>query len=169
VWHAARCTLREALLFWRRLTNELVKLGFEINPYVWCVVNKIINGSQCTILWHVDDLKISHINPNVVTSVISSLEGIFGVDAPLTKTRRTKHDYLGMTLDYGDSGKVRITMFDYINSILDCLPANMDGGAPTPSHLFDGSPVSAEHCLDVTMADLIHHCKIVLSLQAGTT
>mmetsp|Transcript_29328 Transcript_29328/g.44391 ORF Transcript_29328/g.44391 Transcript_29328/m.44391 type:complete len:187 (+) Transcript_29328:161-721(+) len=29
----------------------------------WCVANKDIKGSQCTIIWHVDDLKISHKMP----------------------------------------------------------------------------------------------------------
>ena len=32
------------------------------------VANKMINGKQCTMLLHVDDLKISHTDPDVVTS-----------------------------------------------------------------------------------------------------
>jgi hypothetical protein len=30
-------TLRVALLFWKLLTSKLVKRGFVINPYDWCV------------------------------------------------------------------------------------------------------------------------------------
>jgi hypothetical protein len=50
-------------------------------------------------------------------------------------------------------------MFDYVDSILAGLPANMEGKVPTPaaSHLFAVSPTSAEHQLDVTTADLYHH------------
>ena len=49
-------TLQAALLFWCNLSGFLIqKLGFEANPYDFCVVNKIINGSQCTISWHVED------------------------------------------------------------------------------------------------------------------
>jgi hypothetical protein len=33
--------------------------GFELNKYDKCVANKIINGIQSTIAWHVEDLKIS--------------------------------------------------------------------------------------------------------------
>ena len=52
-------TLQAALLFWHNLSGFLIeKLGFEANPHDFCVVNKTINGSQCTISWHVDDLKI---------------------------------------------------------------------------------------------------------------
>ena len=43
-------TLKAALLFWKLLSKKLVKWGFEINPYDWCVANKTINGKQCTIL-----------------------------------------------------------------------------------------------------------------------
>ena len=55
-------TLRAALLFWKLLSKKLVEWGFEINPYDCCVANKMVNGKQCTILWHVDDLKISHVD-----------------------------------------------------------------------------------------------------------
>jgi hypothetical protein len=63
-----------ALLFWKLLTSTLVEMGFIINPYDWCVANKDIDGKQCTILWHVDDLKISHKDPEVVTTIIAQLE-----------------------------------------------------------------------------------------------
>jgi hypothetical protein len=49
-------------------------------------MNKTIDWAQCTILWHVDDLKISHVKPNVVTKVIKQLEAEFGIEAPLAKT-----------------------------------------------------------------------------------
>ena len=48
-------TLKAALLFWKRLSLQLKKWGFKLNPYDPCVANKVINGTQCTILWHVDD------------------------------------------------------------------------------------------------------------------
>ena len=30
-------TLRAALLFWKKLSKQLVSWGFTINPYGWCV------------------------------------------------------------------------------------------------------------------------------------
>jgi hypothetical protein len=53
-------TLEAGLLFWRDLTKNLKKWGFKINPYGWCVANKMIGGKQCTVIWHVDDIKVSH-------------------------------------------------------------------------------------------------------------
>jgi hypothetical protein len=53
-------TLKAALLFYKKLVKDLESIGFIINPYDFCVANKMINGKQMTIIWHVDDLKISH-------------------------------------------------------------------------------------------------------------
>ena len=60
-----------------------------------CVVNKEINGSQCTIVFYVDDNKISHVDPDVVTQVIDEISKKFG---KMKVTRGTKFDYLGMTI-----------------------------------------------------------------------
>ena len=86
-------TLQAALLFWQNLSTELKKWGFEINPYDFCVANKTINGKQCTIVWHVDDLKISHVDPKVVTTIVNLLDAKYGQEivggerAPLTVHR----------------------------------------------------------------------------------
>ena len=42
-------TLCTARLFWEKLSGKLQEWGFEVNPYDSCVVNKMINGKQCTI------------------------------------------------------------------------------------------------------------------------
>ena len=52
-------TLRAARLFWETLSGKLQEWGFVLNPYDSCVANKCVDGQQCTITWHVDDLKIS--------------------------------------------------------------------------------------------------------------
>ena len=126
-------TLKAALLFWKRLSSQLVKWGFELNPYDTWVANKMIKGNQCTILWHIDDLKISHVDADVVTEVIGLLESEFGKETHLTKSRGKVHEYLGMIIDYSIPGKVMFTMIDYIKSMLSELPKDMDGTAPTPA------------------------------------
>ena len=52
--------LRSALLFYRKLVGELIGYGFEVNPYDPWVANMTIKGTQMTVTWHVDDLKVSH-------------------------------------------------------------------------------------------------------------
>jgi hypothetical protein len=86
-------TLKAALLFSKLLSQELTGMGFEVNPYDVCVINKEINGKQCTILWHADDLKISHVDPGVVTNTIAKIEAVFGtIDASLTSDTNTWQD-----------------------------------------------------------------------------
>jgi hypothetical protein len=150
-------TLRAALLFWQKLSKTLQSWGFVINPYDWCVANKIINGKQCTVLWHVDDLKISHADPDVVTHVLDMLSEEFGKEAPLTIRRGKIHEYLGMTLDYSIPGKVQIYMHDYIDNMLSELPADFDGEAATPAanHLFQVNK-NAEKVSEAK-AQLFHH------------
>ena len=132
-------TLKAALLFWKKFTTKLKQWGFEVNPYDWCVMNKTIGGTQCTILWHVDDLKISHVKPNVVTKVIKQLEAEFGIEAPLAETRGKVHEYLGMILDFTTPGKVMVSMKDFIERMPNELPTDMDGEAVTAAanHLFE--------------------------------
>jgi hypothetical protein len=67
-------TLQATLLFWQNLSTQLKEWGFEINPYDFCVANKGINGKQCTIVWHIDNLKISHVESKVVTTISNLLD-----------------------------------------------------------------------------------------------
>jgi len=151
-------TMRASLLFWKKLSQQLVSWGFEINPHDWCVANKTINGKQCTVLWHVDDLKISHLDPDVVTGVINDVSAAFGKDAPITVTRGRVHEYLGMTLDFSEPGKFKVKMIDYVNGMLDSLPDDMSGTAATPAgdHLFEVNNDNPTK-LDEETAQLFHH------------
>ena len=58
--------LRSALLFYRHLVGDLER-SFVINPYDPCVANKQVGGSQMTVCWHVNDLKVSHADAAEVT------------------------------------------------------------------------------------------------------
>jgi hypothetical protein len=141
-------TLRAALLFWKLLSSKLVLWGFEINPYDWWAANKMIDRKQYTVLWHADGLKISHLNPDVNTCILELIEAEFGKESLIPITRGRIHDYLEMTPDYSEKGKVKSKMLDYIEKMLADLPAKMDGEAPTPTanHLFtvDGNQTKVD-------------------------
>jgi hypothetical protein len=70
--------VQSALLWYELFAHTLLDMGYELNPYDSCDANKTIEGSQCTVAWYVDDKKISHINPDVVTMVIEKIEEQFG-------------------------------------------------------------------------------------------
>ena len=62
---ALYCVLVSVVLFYKKLQKDLEGIGFKINPHDICVANQTIQGTQHTMVWHVDDLKSSHINPSV--------------------------------------------------------------------------------------------------------
>ena len=132
-------TLRAARLFWEKLSKQLIdEWGFTPNKYDDCVVNKTVNGQQMTVVWHVDDLKVSHVDAREVEKFVQQMEETFGQENPLTVSRGQVHEYLGMTLDFRTKGEVQISMEHYIDVMLQDAPEEMKGSATTPaaSHLF---------------------------------
>ena len=61
-------------MWYRMFVGTLESLGFTVNPYDKCTANKMIDGKQCTVTWYVDDIKISHVDKSVVTSIIDKLQ-----------------------------------------------------------------------------------------------
>ena len=57
----------------------------------------MIGGKQFTITWHVDDLKLSHVDKKVIDEMIKWIKGLYIQDMRIS--RGEKHDYLGMILD----------------------------------------------------------------------
>ena len=70
-------TIKAALLFYQKFRKDIEAQGFIVNPYDRCVANKIINGSQMTVLWHVDDLKASHKETKVLEEFVQYLRTIY--------------------------------------------------------------------------------------------
>lgn len=54
------------LLCYEHFSDTLKKMGFLINSYDMCIANKTVNEKQCTILWYVDNIKVSHVDESVV-------------------------------------------------------------------------------------------------------
>ena len=116
-------TVDASNLFYENLCSLLIDdLDFERNGYDMCVVNKTINGKQCTIVWHVDDLKISHVDPGVATDIIRKLNKKYGDIMPLSVSRGKIHDYLGVVFDYTTPGQVMITIYQHIDTLLESVP-----------------------------------------------
>jgi hypothetical protein len=93
------------------------------------VANKLVNGEQFTLTWHVDDIKMSYKDPKEVTKTIEWLKGIYGDNMHVS--RGLVHEYLGMTLEYTIKGEVKITMVDYPKGVIGDFPEVIDGTAPT--------------------------------------
>ena len=50
-------------------------------------MKKIIDNKQYTILWHADDLKTSHVDPAVISSVLADIDAEYGKIVKMTIMR----------------------------------------------------------------------------------
>lgn len=129
-------TLHGAIQWWKNLS--LFQMGYKVNPYNSCMVNKMINRKQCTVIWHVDDLKISHVEQEELEDSLSKLQKRYSQEAPLTVHRGDIHKYLGVKMEFSQKGKVIFSMDDYVKRLMVEAPEDMKGLAtlPAANHLF---------------------------------
>ena len=150
-------TLNAAILACKKLTGHLEDWGFKMNECEPCVWNKMVDGSQLTVMFHVDDGIVSHKDPTVVTHLLRRLQEVHGKTDPMTIVRGRKHEHLGMSLDFSHPGEVEMTVFDHIKKLIDKLPDDMIGEKWTaaPECLFraDGSEAKL---LDEDKKELFH-------------
>ena len=145
------------LLFYHKLRKELEDFGFEINPYDPCVANKVVNGPQMTVTWHVDDLKVSHNDYHEVTKFLMYSGDLYG--NRITVNRGTVHDYLGMDLDFSNKGKLYVSMIKYLRKIFTTFPGKITSTAATPAadHLFEVRDKTEQKLLPEDQARAFHH------------
>ena len=131
-------------------------MGYQRNEYDWCIMNRIIDDKQCTILCNVDDLKTSHVDPAFISSVLFDIDAEYGKIAKMTITQGKVHKYLGVNIDYSFPGKVIFLMIDYIGKMIEGILEDMKGETATPtSHqLFDIAEDAKK--LSQADADLFH-------------
>ena len=122
--------LKLALLWYKLYSSTLVKLGFEIHLYDKCFANKMINGKQYTIVFYIDDNKISHADENAVTNIIETLSSYFG---ELTESRGNNHDNLGMYIELKNR-KVHVGMKDQMLEAIEWGGNQKGWMPPTPAN-----------------------------------
>jgi hypothetical protein len=145
--------VKSALLWYDLFHGHIKDMGLVLNPYDSCVANFTIEGKQCTIASYVDDTKISHVNSEVVTSIIDQIEERFD---KMTVTRGKEHTFLGMKIRYTGEGTAIITMQQYLEEALAESEMNVSRTAVTPAtrNLFEVDPDSPR--LDKHRAEVLH-------------
>ena len=111
-------TLLGAIIFYTKLSKHLTDHGFVQNEYDLCTINKMVNGEQITVQFHVDNLKASHKDHAVLDDFLDDLRSEFGQEDGLTENKGLVHEYLGIAIDYSIVGKVVFTMFNYLEGVI---------------------------------------------------
>lgn len=73
-------TLKVAILFYKKLRKDLENMCFKFNRYDACVVNRYIEQKQQTVVFHVDDLKVSCALHEENDKLIEYLKNIYEVE-----------------------------------------------------------------------------------------
>ena len=112
-----------SMIYYCKFTKILTSIEFEINLYDMCVSNKVIDMSQMTICFHMDEYKLSHserkANDCMIKCIFQEYESIFeNGSGKMSVIRGKVCEYLGMILYYNVRVQVRITMLSYIDEIL---------------------------------------------------
>ena len=110
--------VQSARLWYDLLVKVLQEDGYSVNPADPCVLNKLVNGKQSTLLIHVDDILCLCREEKAHDDLANLLKAKF---------EQTKCDkglilsYLGMTLDFSMQGRVKVSMEGFIEDlIVDC-------------------------------------------------
>ena len=112
---------------------------------------------QDYILWYVNDLNSSHVDPTNISIILADIDAEHGKVSIITIKRCKVHKHLKTTIDYSWPGKIIFSIIDYIGKILDGVPEDMKGESATPSalHIFDIAEDATK--LYQANANLFHH------------
>ena len=110
-----------------------------------------------TVCWHVNDLKVSHIDPEEITKFGDWLSTTYGVSAA---THQGKvHNYLGIIFDFTEKGKVAINMIKYVKNIISDFLEEITavGTSLVADHLFTVQDQMEAKTLPEEQAHVFHH------------
>lgn len=107
--------IESAKLWYEHLSATLMSMGFVANDYDPCVFNITRNGVQCSICFHVDDLLVTSVDASNIAFVHEGLSAVYG---NLDIKRGPKLSYLGMTFDFSEGGRVKISQEKFVADFL---------------------------------------------------
>jgi hypothetical protein len=133
--------IESARLFYENISNTLINFGYKKNAYDACVFNKLTHNTQCTVVIHVDDLKVSCQDPRGVDETLNELKKVYG---NINIHKEPIIDYLGMDLDYSNPGVVKISMRGLTDQVLEDIPVTKAVRTPATVDLFSVNDESKE-------------------------
>ena len=149
--------LLASLLWFKKWKADLEGIGFIFNNYDPCVCNRMVDGTQHTVRFHVDDLMSSHVDPKVNDEFLEWLNDMYGDLTEVKCNRGPIHDFLGVVYDFSQPGQVIIDMIDYVQGMLDEFSVQFDEkdhtATPAAVNLFD---VGTRELLDAKQKQEFH-------------
>ena len=124
--------VQSARLWYNTLRTYLESIGFAVNPVDQCVFNRTVNGKQCTVTLHVDDLLVMSQCKEDTEWLVAKLKQQYG-----EVKHCTDHDmsYIGMHINVQD-GKAVVSMRAYLEGVLEETGTTGGTASPATASLF---------------------------------
>jgi hypothetical protein len=145
--------MKSALQFWKHLSSHLKNRRYKPYPYDPCIVNRFINGSQFTIVWHVDGLKLSQMSEKVIDEEVEWLQATYG---PLVCTKGLQHTYFGIDLNF-EAKRFQVSMVPYFQEIVDEFPEELGKPLSMPATVYLYEEAEETVLLTQEVAKKFHH------------
>ncbi len=125
-------------------------------------------GKQLMVIWHVDNLMVmgSCEDDFELTTFSCYLAKIYG--PKLRMHMGCKHEYLGVEMEFNENSMLNVSMFKYLQDVIDNFPEVIRGWAATPAaaHLFKVRDKKEARALKEEQALAFHHAVAQLLFMA---
>ena len=105
--------MKAEILFYKNFVDNVTSIIFKLSPYDPCVTKNITNVKKSTMVWHVDNLKVSHESNKIFTKLEKWLNKTNerlseDISGNMNIYRGNIHEYLCMNLDFQNQEKSRL-------------------------------------------------------------
>ena len=114
-----------ALLFYRKFSAYLENIGFELILYDKYFANRIKFGKQDRVIFHVDYVMYSHVNPKFIGKLKECMNLNYGKNGEVKAEGGKFHEYPGMNFDFKEKVKSKTNMNYYVERMINDLPTKI--------------------------------------------
>ena len=127
--------VQSAKLWYEKLTGVLKNIGFVPNPGDPCIMNKMVDGKQCTLCIFVDDILALSVDTKTLEWLLEELKKEFD---DVKAEMGNELSYLGMYIQL-TKGKVTISMEQFLKELLEDYGPVKQRNTPATLRLFDNA------------------------------
>jgi len=154
--------VQSALLWYQEFVKIFESLGFKVNPYERCVLNRFGPQGRITVLVHVDDAFVTAPSEQHIDRLVTEIQKLY---PQLTVHRGKKLPYLGMVIDLSKPGEAVLSMEKYVQDLVENCGFDGVAASPATANLFtvdtSSPPLSPEMALQFHsgIAKVLRGCK----------
>ena len=154
--------VQSAKLWYDNVSAHLRKTGYVPNDVDPCVMNKMVNGKQCTICLFVDDILVTCVDDAGIDELIAALKAEYGE----ITVHRDESDlsYLGMHL-HSEGDKTNVSQLAYVMELLTEYQITGVAASPATGSLFEDD---GTHALLSVKGMALFHTQVAQLLYLAT-